>query len=66
YYSSPVASDGKVYIASEEGKVNVLKASGEWEVLAVNDLKEPIYSTPAIADGRIYVRTRMALYAFGQ
>jgi hypothetical protein len=39
---------------------------GEWEVLGVNELDDEVYSTPAIADGHIYIRTRSALYAFGK
>lgn len=64
YYSSPVAADNKVFVTSESGKVTVLKAGGQWEILAVNDLQEEVWATPAIADGTIYVRTRNALYAF--
>jgi hypothetical protein len=44
----------------------VLKAAGEWEVLKVNELDDEVYATPAIADGRIYIRTRSALYSFGK
>jgi outer membrane protein assembly factor BamB len=66
YYASPVAADGKIFLASEEGKVSVLKAAGEWEVLSVNDLGEEIHATPALSDGRIYVRTRGALYCFAR
>ena len=40
YSSSPVAADGRVWLASDEGKVSVLRAGGEWEVFAVNDLNE--------------------------
>jgi outer membrane protein assembly factor BamB len=51
---------------SEAGKVAVVKAGGvDWEVLVVNDLREECYATPAIAGGRIYIRTRSSLYAFG-
>lgn len=64
YYSSPVAADGKVFMISESGKVTVLKAESQWVILAVNDLAEEIWATPAIANGTIYVRTRGALYAF--
>jgi outer membrane protein assembly factor BamB len=64
YYSSPVAAGGKVYAASEEGKVAVLKAAGEWEILAVNALDDGCHATPAIAGGTLYVRTHSALYAF--
>ena len=63
YYASPVAADGKVYIPSEHGKVVVLRAAGDWEVLAINDFDADIYATPAIIDGKLYVRTAKALYA---
>lgn len=64
YFASPVGADGKVYVVSEEGKAVVLKAGGEWEILAVNDLGEGAHATPAIADGRMYLRTHQALYCF--
>jgi outer membrane protein assembly factor BamB len=66
YYASPVASDGKIYLASELGKIAVVSPEGDLEVLAVNDLDELLYATPAIADGRLYVRTQTALYCFGK
>ena len=65
YYASPVAADGKVYVASEHGKVVVLTAAGDWDILAVNDFDSEIYATPAIDAGRMYIRTRDALYAVG-
>ena len=66
YFSSPVAADGKVFIASQAGIVTVLKAGGGQEVLAANELDDECYATPAIAGGRIYIRTRSALYCFGK
>lgn len=66
YYAQPVAGDGKLYLASENGKLSVIKAGGQWERLAVHDLDEPTYATPALTDGRVIVRTRKALYCFGQ
>jgi outer membrane protein assembly factor BamB len=65
YYSSPVGVDGKVYVASEHGKVVVLRAAGDWEILAINDFDSDIYATPAISEGKMYIRTRNALYAIG-
>jgi outer membrane protein assembly factor BamB len=65
YYASPVAADGKVYLANVEGKITVLKAAAQWEVLGVNDLGDEIHSTPALSGGRLYVRTRGSLYCFG-
>jgi outer membrane protein assembly factor BamB len=66
YYASPVAADGKIFIASQSGIVTVLKAGGEQEILAANELDDECFATPAIADGRIYIRTRSALYCFGK
>ncbi|MGH8247260.1 MAG: PQQ-binding-like beta-propeller repeat protein, partial [Gammaproteobacteria bacterium] len=64
YYSSPVAGAGKVYMISQSGKVSVLRAGRQWELLALNDLEDECYATPAILDNRLYVRTRGALYCF--
>jgi outer membrane protein assembly factor BamB len=65
YYASPVAADNKVIFLSDSGKATVVKADRQWEILAVNDLGEESYATPAIADGKIFLRTRNALYCFG-
>jgi outer membrane protein assembly factor BamB len=65
YYASPVAAGDRIYTASGEGKVVVFKAGDRFEVLARNDLQEPIMATPAIVDGQLYVRTAGYLYAFG-
>jgi len=65
-FSSPVAGDGKIYIADESGKVTVLKAGAGWTELAVNDLGEECYASPAIDSGRIYIRTWNSVYAFGE
>ncbi len=65
YYASPIGVDGKVYIPSVHGKVVVLRATGDWEILAINDFDSDIYATPAISEDRIYIRTRNALYALG-
>jgi outer membrane protein assembly factor BamB len=65
YYASPVAGDGKVYIASESGKVVVLPPGGGLDPIAVNDIQDSIYATPALVGGRIYLRTLKSLYCFG-
>lgn len=65
YYSSPVAAGGHLYFTSERGAVSVLPPGGDLTPLVVNDLKEDTYTTPAFADGKIYIRTVEALYAFG-
>jgi outer membrane protein assembly factor BamB len=65
YFASPVGADGKVWLVSQDGTVSVVTARGEWEILAVNALGDEVYATPVPADGRLFVRTRSALYAFG-
>jgi outer membrane protein assembly factor BamB len=65
FWASPVASDGKVFMVSDSCKVVVLKSGADLEPLAVNDLDDQCSATPAIADGRIYIRSRSGLYAFG-
>jgi outer membrane protein assembly factor BamB len=65
YYSSPIGVDGKVFIASEHGKVVVLRAAGNWEILAINDFDSDIYATPAVSEGQMYIRTQNAIYAIG-
>jgi outer membrane protein assembly factor BamB len=66
YSASPVAADGKVYLMSEGGKVAVLEGGRDWEVVAVNDLGEEAFATPALSGGRIFVRTLKGLYCFGE
>lgn len=65
YYASPVAAGGRVYVASDAGVVTVLGTGDALEVLARNELEEPMLATPAIVDGTIYLRTREHLFAFG-
>jgi outer membrane protein assembly factor BamB len=66
YFASPVAADGKVYLISQDGTVSVVKAAGEWDVLAVNALGDECFGTPAIDNGQLYIRTSSALYRFGE
>ena len=42
-----------MFLASGDGKITVLKAAAQWEVLGVNELGEEIRATPALSDGRI-------------
>ena len=65
FYSSLVAADDKVYIISLRGVITELKPDGSLDVLAQSNLDEQCYATPAIADGKIYLRTVKTLYCFG-
>ena len=64
YYASPVGAAGKVFLLSHQGKVTVVKAGPDWEILSVNDLDDDSYATPAIVGDKLYIRTRGMLYCF--
>lgn len=64
YFASPIGAGGKVLLISQDGTASVVDAKGEWEVLSVNPLGDEVFATPAIADGKIYLRTKSTLYAF--
>lgn len=66
YSASPVLADGKIYITNEEGLTTVMRAGEKFEVLAENDLAEYTLSSPAISEGKIYLRTTGAVYAIGK
>ena len=61
--ASPVASDGKLYLAGEDGQLLVLRAGRSFDVAARIDMGETVFATPAIARGTLYVRTRGHVYA---
>ncbi|MDB5391433.1 MAG: pyrrolo-quinoline quinone [Planctomycetaceae bacterium] len=65
YYASPVAGDGKVYLMSQNGELTVLAASEGWKELYTVKFEADGHATPAIADGRLYVRVGDKLYCFG-
>lgn len=65
YFASPVTGDGKLYLASDNGHVIVLKNNATYDELADNDLGESVVATPAITNGRLIVRTRTQLLSFG-
>lgn len=65
FSASPVASDGRLFLAGEDGDVFVVKAGRSFELVARNTLGEPIMATPAIAGGLLLVRTEKRLVAVG-
>jgi outer membrane protein assembly factor BamB len=56
--ASPVAADGKVYFANEDGHIYVLKAGPTFELLATNDMTEPTLASPALSEGLMLWRTQ--------
>jgi hypothetical protein len=65
FTSSPVASDGKLYLSSEDGDVFVVKTGPKYELLSTNPVGEVMMASPAISDGMIFVRAHNHVFAFG-
>ena len=66
FFGSPIAAVGNIFCAESKGKMIVLRGDGKFEVLGENDLGEKCNTTPAIANGVMYVRTYEHLMAIGK
>ncbi len=66
YSASPVLADGKIYATSEDGVTSVFEAGSEFKLVAENSLGDYCLSSPAIADGQIFIRTAGFLFAIGK
>jgi outer membrane protein assembly factor BamB len=62
FFASPVAAGGMIYALDNSGTTYVLRASRDFERIAENRLEETCFATPAIANGRIYIRSLDHLY----
>src|SRR3982751_744674 len=65
FTASPIANDGRVFIASEDGQVFVITARPKYEVIAMNEMSTPVLATPALSEGRMLLRTQDAIMAIG-
>ena len=61
--ASLVAGDGKIFCASENGTVYVLKHGQDLEIVSENKMGDPCLATPAISEGSIFIRTTKKLIA---
>lgn len=66
FSASPVIVDGKIYAGSEQGDIHVIAADPKYQLLATNKVGECMRATPAVADGRMFVRGTNHLYCFGK
>ena len=66
FSASPIAADGKLYLASEDGDIHVVTAGPGLAPIAKNQMNEAIMATPAISDGVIVVRTIGHVFGLGQ
>ena len=65
FFGSPVCVANRLYCIAKNGDVVVLAASDTFQELARVPLGEPSFSTPAVADGVMYLRTSGHLYSLG-
>ena len=64
--SSPVASDGRIYVSNNDGTTFVVQAGREFKLLATNELGERITASPAISGDELIYRTDSHLYCIGR
>jgi outer membrane protein assembly factor BamB len=65
HHASLVSAEGLVYFLNDNGEMNVVKASGKFEVIAKNELGEKTFASPAISQGQIYLRGDKHLFCIG-
>jgi len=64
--ASPIYADGKIYLTARDGHITVVKTGPEFQIVATNDMAEPISASPAVSGGRLYLRSFEALYAIDE
>lgn len=65
FMGSPVAFGGYVAMTSEDGDTFMLKAGPTHQIVRTNSVDEPVFASPAISNGRIYIRGEKHLFAIG-
>lgn len=65
FSASPVAVDGKIFFTNDQGDTFVLRAGPTFELLRTNRIGETTLASPALVDGRWYIRTDRSLFAIG-
>lgn len=65
FSASPVAAYGKIYLAGENGSIQVIRAGKDFQILAMNQLPAGCFATPAISDNMLIIRSVDTLYAIG-
>jgi outer membrane protein assembly factor BamB len=62
-WGSTLVADGKVYFGTEDGDVVILQAGKQLKLIKKIDMRSPVYSSPVVANGTLYVSTPTHLYA---
>lgn len=65
YKASPLAADGKIYFLNLSGRCTIIAAAPEFKKVAENQIDDETIASPAVSDGKIYLRGKKALYCIG-
>ena len=65
YYASPLIAGGNLYMAREDGVVFVASVSGQFQLLAENDMGESVIASPVPAENRLFIRGQQHLFCIG-
>jgi outer membrane protein assembly factor BamB len=65
FTASPIAFDGKLLLTSEDGDTFIISAGPKHEVIATSSISEPVFASPAVSDGMIFIRGEKNLYCIG-
>lgn len=65
YFASPICINGVVYCVSRGGELVTFRAADTFELIGRHDLGEPSHATPAVGDGRLFIRTLTHLISIG-
>jgi hypothetical protein len=66
FMGSAVAYQGLIAMTSQDGDTYMIKAGPKHEIVRINTIDEPVYSSSALANGRVYIRSEKHLYAIGK
>jgi outer membrane protein assembly factor BamB len=64
-YASPVLANGLVYMPNDEGVITIIEAGPEFKPVAKNAIGEKMFASPAISNGKIFLRGVKNLYCIG-
>jgi outer membrane protein assembly factor BamB len=66
YKASPVAAEGRIYFLNQSGLCTVVSANDRFDKLAENQLPDETIASPAVSDGRVFIRGKKFLWAVGK
>ena len=66
FSASPVEAEGQILFVSTQGVTTIIRPGPEFKVVSKNELGEECYASPAISQGRIYIRGENNLYCIGR